>query len=72
MEMLNAETSKKSVEVERLREMVLSDRQEVEHLATKKQSLADRIKVMMKEKEMLGENCKGLDNKINEMKRFVF
>ncbi|KAL5012076.1 hypothetical protein ScPMuIL_010627 [Solemya velum] len=69
LEKLNTETSKKSVEMERLREMVLTDRQEVEHLSTKKNSLGDRIKVMMKEKEMLGENCKALDNKINEMKR---
>ena len=69
LEQLSAETSRKSAEVDRLRQSLDRDRQEVERLAMEKQSLEDRLNAMLREKEMVDDNCKNLDNKIIQLKR---
>lgn len=69
MDQLCAETSRKSSEVDRLRQALDRDRQEVERLAIEKQSLEDRLNAMSREKDMMEDSTKNLDNKINQMRR---
>ena len=71
LEQMNVETSRKSCELERLRQSLERDRQEVAHLTSEKQTLEERIAVLAREKDMLNENCKNLDDKLNHMKRYV-
>ncbi|XP_063423484.1 centriolin-like isoform X6 [Mytilus trossulus] len=69
LEQLNAETSRKSAEVERLRQALDRDRQEVERLTLEKQSLEDRVAAMNRERDLLDDSCKDMDNKMIMMKR---
>lgn len=69
MEHLTAEINRKASELERFRQALDHDRQDTERLTLDKRSLEDRIAAMTREKEMLDDNCKSLDNKINQMKR---
>ncbi|XP_071115643.1 centriolin-like [Haliotis cracherodii] len=69
LEQLNTETNRKSSEVERLRQTLERERQEVDHLTMEKQALEDRISTLVRERDMLNENCKTLDDKLNQMKR---
>ncbi|XP_060070795.1 centriolin-like [Ylistrum balloti] len=69
LEQLTAEINRKASELERFRQALDRDRQDTERLNLDKRSLEDRISAMTREKEMLDDNCKSLDNKINQMKR---
>ena len=69
LELLNSETSRKSAEVDRLRQALERDRQEVERLTLDKQSLEDRVAAMNREKDLLDDTSKNMDNKMNMMKR---
>lgn len=55
--------------MERLRNIIERDREEVERLAIEKQSYEDRISTMTREKEMLEETFKTLDTKVAHMRR---
>lgn len=55
--------------MDRLRQALDRDRQEVERLAMEKQSLEDRLNAMSREKDMMEDSTKNLDNKINQMRR---
>ena len=55
--------------MERLRQTLDRDRQECERVAMEKRSLEDRISAMDREKDMLEDTCKSVDNKINQYKR---
>lgn len=68
---MNAETSRKSAEVERLRQALDRDRQEVERLTLEKQSLEDRVAAMNRERDLLDDSCKDMDNKMIMMKRYL-
>lgn len=68
-ESYNSDVNKKSAEMERLRNIIERDREEVERLAIEKQSYEDRISTMTREKEMLEETFKTLDTKVAHMRR---
>ncbi|XP_033730276.1 centriolin-like isoform X4 [Pecten maximus] len=69
LEQLTSEINRKASELERFRQALDRDRQDTERLSLDKRSLEDRIAAMTREKDMLDDNCKSLDNKINQMKR---
>jgi hypothetical protein len=52
-----------------LRQALERDRQEVERLTLDKQSLEDRVAAMNREKDLLDDTSKNMDNKMNMMKR---
>lgn len=55
--------------MDRLRQALDRDRQEVERLTLEKQSLEDRLNAMSREKDMMEDTTKNLDNKVNQMRR---
>ena len=69
LEQLNAETSRKGTELERLRQSVERERGEVDVLTSEKQNLEERIAALSRERGMLEDGCRSMDDKLNTMKR---